>query len=140
VIELANPITIFVFGLKHQDYSLPVIRESGIPYIPAVHPIMDKEGRFFAGWRDFERMLLRLREEQRVRKQERNSIAKPYFNDNFMALWRCVWSVSRLALIALVYHRDLAQVARFPEEEKKPQIESPEPLGNGQPKRPIRWN
>jgi len=62
---------------------------------------MDKEGRFLPAWREFEGMMPRLREEQRLREQERNSIAIPYLKDNFMALSRFVWPVLLLALIAL---------------------------------------
>lgn len=50
-IERADPLAIFVFGLKHQGYSLPIIKESRWRdrYRATVHVVQDKQHRFFAG-------------------------------------------------------------------------------------------
>jgi hypothetical protein len=77
VIERANPISIFVFGIKHQSYSLPVIDASRIPYKATVHVIMDREGRFSPAWHEFVEMLPRLREEQRLMEGQRLQLAEP---------------------------------------------------------------
>jgi hypothetical protein len=57
VINQAGPRAIFVFGKKHQKYSLPVIEayanEFGVPYKATVHPIQDKHALFLPAWKEF---------------------------------------------------------------------------------------
>lgn len=66
VIRRANPVAAFVFGLRHQWYSLPVIEASRIRdrYRATVHPVMDGQGRFLPAWREFVEMLPSWREEE----------------------------------------------------------------------------
>jgi hypothetical protein len=61
VINQASPRAIFVFGKRHQKYSLPIIKayanRFGVPYRATVHPIQDKHGLFLPAWKEFIEML-----------------------------------------------------------------------------------